>query len=98
MGFGDFGPLCTQAALPLCTALGPERTEFGSGARGLLPTCYERDLELANTEIFEAATCVVHLFAVGTTVIMILHVRSKFTAVGGFHLACGICDMGGSVI
>ncbi|KAI5286107.1 Chitin synthase, class 7 [Ascosphaera aggregata] len=80
MGFGDFESLCRKAALPLCTLLGPESTPLGT--RGILPTCYSRNIELANTIIFQGATDVAHIFALGVTVIMIIHIRSKFTAVG----------------
>ena len=48
----------------------------------MMPTCYARSIEVANTIIFEAATDFVHIVALGMTVIMILHIRSKFTAVG----------------
>jgi len=39
-------------------------------------------MELANTIIFEAAAGFTHILALIMTVIMIIHVRSKFTAVG----------------
>lgn len=49
---------------------------------GIDTACYARSVELANTTIFEMATAFVHLIALSMTVIMIMHVRSKFTAVG----------------
>ena len=45
-------------------------------------TCYARSIEVANNIIFEAATDFMHILALAMTSIMILHVRSKFTAVG----------------
>jgi hypothetical protein len=49
---------------------------------GIEPDCYARNIELANTVIFEGAAAAMHIVALIMTVIMILHVRSKFTAVG----------------
>jgi hypothetical protein len=80
MGFGDFGPICRKAAVPLCTLVGPTSTI--SGSAGIMPQCYARSIELANTIIFQGATDFMHILALGMTAIMILHVRSKFTAVG----------------
>ena len=47
-----------------------------------MATCYARSIELANTIIFQAATDAMHICALAMTIIMVLHVRSKFTAVG----------------
>ena len=80
MGFGDFTSICGQSALPLCALVGPVNPISNSSS--ILPACYARSIELANTIIFETAVDFLHLIALGMTVIMILHVRSKFTAVG----------------
>ncbi|EHA18044.1 hypothetical protein CBS147343_10227 [Aspergillus niger] len=80
MGFGDFDSLCEKAPLPLCSLVGPPSSI--SGSTGIIPNCYARNIELANTIIFEGASCFLHIIALGMTVIMILHIRSKFTAVG----------------
>lgn len=80
MGFGDFDSICEKAPLPLCSLVGPPSSI--SGSTGIIPNCYARNIELANTIIFEGASCFLHIIALGMTVIMILHVRSKFTAVG----------------
>ena len=45
--------------------------------------CYARSIELANTILFEGAAGFAHIISLILLVIMILHVRSKFTAVGG---------------
>lgn len=80
MAFGDFTWLCQQAGVPLCTVVGPIQTiEFGVGIE---PSCYARNIELANTIIFQGAASIMHILALLMTVIMVLHVRSKFTAVG----------------
>lgn len=77
--FGDFRAICENAPLPLCATIG-DRDELARG--GIESDCYARNIELANTIIFEGATSVIHIIAILMTIIMILHVRSKFTAVG----------------
>jgi len=79
MAFGDFTNVCSQAAIPLCSLVG---TSPITGAVGIPATCYARTIELANTIIFEGATSCVHIIALVMTIVMIIHVRSKFTAVG----------------
>ena len=80
MGFGDFETICKKSALPLCSLIGS--TSPISGKVGIEPNCYARSVEFANTIIFSAATDFMHILALGMTAVMILHVRSKFTAVG----------------
>lgn len=79
-GFGTFDAICAQAALPLCSLVGTSPIE--PSLPGIPATCYSRSISLANTIIFSGATGVIHIIALIMTVIMILHVRSKFTAVG----------------
>ena len=81
MGFGDFQTICRKSALPLCALVGATSPISGSPA-GIQANCYARSVELANTIIFEAATDFMHILALGMAAIMVLHVRSKFTAVG----------------
>ncbi|PHH59159.1 hypothetical protein CDD81_3675 [Ophiocordyceps australis] len=78
--FGDFKSICKNVPLPLCANVGPVLT--ASGRVGIEPDCYARNIELANTIIFEGAASAMHIVALVMTVVMILHVRSKFTAVG----------------
>lgn len=80
MGFGDFEFICQKAALPLCAAVGHANPI--SGTTGIQTRCYSRSIELANTIIFQGATDFMHILALIMTAIMIIHVRSKFTAVG----------------
>lgn len=79
MGFGDFDSICRQAALPLCTMVGHNAI---TGSKGTQPACYSRTIEVANTVIFQGAAGIAHICALLMTVIMLVHVRSKFTAVG----------------
>ncbi|KAF2111569.1 chitin synthase III catalytic subunit [Lophiotrema nucula] len=80
MGFGDFTTICQKTAIPLCAVVGPPSNI--NGAIGILAKCYSRTIELANTVIFQSANDFAHILALIMTVIMIIHVRSKFTAVG----------------
>jgi hypothetical protein len=80
MGFGDLTAQCAKAALPLCKLIGPQSQI--SGATGMQAECYSRSVEIANTLIFQGATGVVHILAMLMTIIMIVHVKSKYTAVG----------------
>ncbi|TVY81299.1 Chitin synthase export chaperone [Lachnellula suecica] len=80
MGFGDFEGICQRAPVPLCSVVGYYSTLTASF--GIEADCYARNIELANTIIFQGAACFIHIVAMIMTVIMILHVRSKFTAVG----------------
>jgi len=82
MGFGDFVWICEQSSLPVCSILGPPSSLTIAHQPLLLTTCVARSIGLANTIIFQAATDAVHIGALIMTAIMILHVRSKFTAVG----------------
>lgn len=82
MGFGQFDSICVKAPLPLCALVGPPSPI--SGATGIISNCYARNIEVANTIIFEGAASFMHIVALGMTVIMILHIRSKFTAVGSW--------------
>lgn len=82
MGFGDFSTICEKTAIPLCALVGPPSAI--TGVAGIQPTCYSRTIELANTIIFQGATDFMHILALIMTAIMIIHVRSKFTAVGAF--------------
>ena len=80
MGFGDFNSICEQASVPLCSVIGSYSQV--SGSFGIEALCYARNIELANTIIFQGAASFCHIAALTMTTIMIIHVRSKFTAVG----------------
>jgi hypothetical protein len=80
MAFGDFHAQCSQAALPLCHLIGPESPI--SGGTGMQADCYARSVDIGNTLIFQGATGFLHILALIMTSIMIIHVRSKYTAVG----------------
>lgn len=75
--------------MPLCLLVGPVSTISGTGSRGIVSNCYARNIEVANTMIFEGAASFMHIIALSMTVIMILHIRSKFTAVGSYYIPTG---------
>ncbi|KAI1773626.1 chitin synthase export chaperone [Hypoxylon cercidicola] len=79
-GFGDFTDICHTAPLPLCPSVGTI-TSISSGV-GIETDCFARNIELANTIIFQGASSFMHIIALIMTVVMILHIRGKFTAVG----------------
>ncbi|RYO89191.1 hypothetical protein DL766_006144 [Monosporascus sp. MC13-8B] len=79
-GFGDFTAICRTAPLPLCASIGPI-TSVSSGV-GIEADCFARNIELANTIVFQGASSCMHIVALLVTVVMILHIRGKFTAVG----------------
>ena len=82
MGFGDFDGICKRVSVPLCTLVGPYGGEASIGGAGIEATCYSRSIELANTIIFQGASDFIHIISLIMASIMVIHVRSKFTAVG----------------
>jgi len=72
--FGSFDDICATAALVVCPLVGANQ--------GIEPTCYSRNVDIGSTLIFQPATSFVHIVAIIMTAIMILHIRSKYTAVG----------------
>ena len=91
MGFGDFQTICEKASIPLCALVGHQAINDGVGIQ---TKCYARTIEIANTLIFEAANDFMHILAMIMTVVMIIHVRSKFTAVGTWGIAILVKDHG----
>lgn len=81
MAFGSFDDICTKAALPLCSVLGAVN-ETLSFSRGIVPTCYARSVELANTIIFQIGTAFVQFGGLIVVLIIIFNIRAKYTAIG----------------
>ena len=67
----DFSYVCSQVALSTCALVNTVE-----------PTCYSRNIELGTKLIFEPAVLVVNLIALGMTMVMIYHIKQKYTAVG----------------
>jgi len=72
--FGSFDAICETAALVICPLIG--------ATQGIEPSCYSRNVEISGRLFFQPSTCFVHVVAILMTIIMILHIRSKYTAVG----------------
>ncbi|TFK68519.1 hypothetical protein BDN72DRAFT_841728 [Pluteus cervinus] len=72
--FGDFTSLCETTALVICPLV---ETQFG-----VSPDCYSRNVDVGGFLFFQPSTFFVHIIALIMTTIMIVHIRSKYTAVG----------------
>lgn len=55
---------------------------LGASKIGFEPTCYARNIEVGSALIFQAASLIIDIIALFMTIIMIFHIRSKYTAVG----------------
>ena len=94
MTFGSFEGICKKTPLPLCSVVGSEDANKYFG-RGIVPDCYARSVELANTMIFQIGTAFVHIGSLAVILMIIYNVRSKYTAIGRsemlsfFYLAIG---------
>lgn len=86
MVFGKFDSICTMAALPLCSLLGPsENTPDMAGVvttTGIFPHCLARSIQLFNTIIFQVGNVLVNFGGLVVLIIIILNIRSKITAIG----------------
>ncbi|CDK27728.1 unnamed protein product [Kuraishia capsulata CBS 1993] len=83
MGFGDFSFICAKAPLPVCSvvrAAGVNATD--TVYKGILPSCYARPVNLANTMVFEIGNAFVNIAALVIMLIILFQVKSKYTAIG----------------
>lgn len=82
MPFGDFTAICEKTPLPLCTLvkplLAPDASSFFSG---ILPKCYARSVNLANTLIFEIGTSFMNIGNLIILLMIIYLVRLRYTSV-----------------
>ncbi|EGG01774.1 uncharacterized protein MELLADRAFT_117700 [Melampsora larici-populina 98AG31] len=74
--FGDFDQICSSAALIVCPLMGT------TNGIGIQPTCYARNVEIKGLILFQPAVLFIHVIALIMLAIMILHIKSKYTAVG----------------
>lgn len=81
MAFGSFDTICSKAAFPICSVLGSTK-EYEYFSKGLLPKCYARSVELANTMIFRIGNAFVCIGLLAILLIIVFNVRSKYTAIG----------------
>lgn len=81
MAFGNFESICAKAPFPICSVVGlVDKDSYFS--TGILPECYGRSVELANTMIFQIGNAFVHFGSLIIALIIIFNVRSKYTAIG----------------
>ncbi|RCK60688.1 Chitin synthase export chaperone [Candida viswanathii] len=81
MAFGSFDDICNKTALPLCSVVGAVN-QSAFFQRGIVPDCYARSVELANTMIFQIGNAFVHFGGLLILLIIIFNVRAKYTAIG----------------
>ncbi|KAJ3337659.1 Chitin synthase, class 7 [Gonapodya sp. JEL0774] len=70
--FGSFDYFCQQSTLTLCPLVGA----------AVEPSCYARNLDINGTFLFQPATLFVYLTSIAMTIVMIYHIKQKYTAVG----------------
>ncbi|CCH45921.1 Chitin synthase export chaperone [Wickerhamomyces ciferrii] len=102
MTFGDFNYICNQTALPLCQVVSfTKPTDYQHLNNGIVPICYARSIELANTVIFQIGNAFANIAGLGVFLIIIYHIRSKYTAIGRLEmlfyynllLALNVCSL-----
>ncbi|EIE76168.1 hypothetical protein RO3G_00872 [Rhizopus delemar RA 99-880] len=69
----SFNGICKTIAISLCPLIGQYN--------GIEPVCYSRNVELSGNIIFQPSTLIIDVVAIIMTMIMIYHIRSKYTAV-----------------
>lgn len=80
MVFGSFDSICSKTSLPICSVISTNNaTDI---TRGILPKCYPRSVELANTMIFSVGNAFMHFGSLIIMLIIIFNVRGKYTAIG----------------
>lgn len=81
MTFGDFSSLCENSPLPLCTLVKPLHSKGDDIFNGILPKCYARSVNLANTLIFEIGTSFINIGNLIILLMIIYLVRLRYTSI-----------------
>lgn len=85
MAFGDLGFICGRVSVPLCSLV---LSKHGNATvqdmlnTGILPKCYPRSIDLANTIILSIGNDFIHIGALVVLGLILFNVKSKITAVG----------------
>lgn len=94
MGFGDFARICQRTPLPLCSVVKSTTHMIMPNSSvihnfhpqnltiGILPTCYARSIDVANTVIFGIGNAFVNIGAICVMLIILYNIRQKYTAIG----------------
>ncbi|GAV55579.1 hypothetical protein ZYGR_0AV02110 [Zygosaccharomyces rouxii] len=90
----DFETICSRTPLPLCAVIQSGRHFILSNSTtihdfnpqhlhtGILPRCYARSIDVANTMIFNVGNAFVNIGALGVLLMILYNIRQKFTAIG----------------
>lgn len=90
----DFEKICSKTPLPLCAVIKSGRHFILSNSTtihdfnpqslhtGILPRCYARSIDVANTMIFNVGNSFVNIGALGVLLMILYNIRQKFTAIG----------------
>lgn len=82
MTFGSFQSICLRTGFPLCAVIAPVDPEHAFLKEGIVPECYSRAFELANTMIFQMGNAFIHIGALLITLVITFNVWSKYMAIG----------------
>ncbi|CCK71792.1 Chs7p KNAG_0H03780 [Huiozyma naganishii CBS 8797] len=94
MGISNFADICARTPLPLCSVVKSSKHLVLSNSSvihnfdpkhlnvGILPKCYARSIELANTIIFGIGNAFINIGALGIILIILYNIRQKYTAIG----------------
>lgn len=82
MSFGSFVSICQKTGFPLCSLIEPIGENKSLIRSGIIPRCYARPFDVANTMIFQAGNAFIHIGSLLIVLIIILNVWSKYMAIG----------------
>lgn len=94
MGFGNLASICAKTPLPFCSVVKSSKHLVTSNNTlvnniklsglkiGVLPECYARSIDIANTVIFEIGNAFVNIGALFVLLIILYNIKLKFTAIG----------------
>ncbi|KAL3229237.1 Chitin synthase export chaperone [Nakaseomyces bracarensis] len=94
MGISNFASICSKTPLPLCSVVKSTTHLVLSNSTkihdfdpqhlniGILPKCYARSIDVANTVIFGIANAFINIGALGVILIILYNIRQKYTAIG----------------
>ncbi|AMD19397.1 HBR496Wp [Eremothecium sinecaudum] len=93
LSIGNFGGICSKTPLPLCFVVNsaPARKNLSIESShyerthvniGVVPKCYSRTVDIANTAIFQIGNAFVNILALFVILIISYNIRFKYTAIG----------------
>ncbi|CCF58644.1 hypothetical protein KAFR_0F00470 [Kazachstania africana CBS 2517] len=94
MGISNFADICSRTPLPLCSLIKSKthlaltnltdinNYDITTFNVGILPRCYARSVDIANTLIFDIGNAFINIGALIVILIIIYNIRQKYTAIG----------------